>query len=785
MSTEDPLAPVVSGRPPLPPGLAPLAPGDPTEVGPYRVVGRIGAGGMGAVYGALDTYGRCVAVKTVHADLARRPRFRQAFAREVEMLARADGVSTARLHAYDTEAEVPWLAFDYVPGRDLRAHVREFGPLTGQMLQVFALGVAEGLSALHAAGVAHRDIKPGNVILAPDGPKIVDFGIAVRIGTERSQDASASYGTPGWAAPERHDGAIADPAADVFAWGALVALAATGREPFGLGTTEERVRRVRAAEHEIDGVPEELRGLVRSALAVQPRERPSAEALVRALLPQEHGSGTVADTLRRMLGRYWRGVDAAGHDPARWAGALAAVSTVGLGASALGGAAGAGAGGAGAGAFGVAAGPAPVGAPPVAAGTFGGTSTGGGTLAALAGSKVAMVGAGVLAVAALAGGGYFVYEQVGTSPEEWVATAARTLEDGAGFTATVERVPITGGETITEEYLYSATQESFLVRGAVMGPGTTAVADHQGEMYVYAPREEDPGLWSDSPQSLVVDSSVVDLSAGQEGRHGLWHASPEYREFAPDVEVDSISPALVTTPLSSLAESGGVEEVEGRERVFEGPTVFTFLEEGVLVEEEAIGLVEVDEEAVPVRAEYTTERWEVRVDFAEVLTLEEGTQEPGEPVEDPQVWAADNDGFGWSVVHAPICGTVRSSESMAMNDTNGEKEWAVQASGWSVDCDYAMEIAELMENPSTDPERREFLHGSRGPMSGIWQYDDSMACGVFWNDVTGAGDLGQATYTYSPCQEATVLTLGEEMEIYKESEVDFGSVTLIDFHQQP
>lgn len=201
MNTGEPLASAAPEHPPLPPGLTPLEPTDPPRIGPYPLVGRIGAGGMGAVYGALDVYGRCVAVKTVHADLAERPGFREAFAREVAMLARAQGVSTARLHAHDTEAEVPWLAFDFVPGRDLRAHVREFGPLTGEMLQVFALGMAEGLAALHAAGVAHRDIKPGNVILSPQGPKIVDFGIAVEIGTERSRDAAASYGTPGWAAP--------------------------------------------------------------------------------------------------------------------------------------------------------------------------------------------------------------------------------------------------------------------------------------------------------------------------------------------------------------------------------------------------------------------------------------------------------------------------------------------------------------------------------------------------------------------------------------------------------
>ena len=763
MNTGEPLASTALEHPLLPPGLTPLEPEDPTEVGPYSLVGRIGAGGMGAVYGALDFYGRCVAVKTVHAHLAERSGFREAFAREVAMLSRAQGVSTARLHAHDTEAEVPWLAFDFVPGRNLSTHVREFGPLTGVMLRVFALGMAEGLAALHAAGVAHRDIKPGNVILSPQGPKIVDFGIAVEIGTERSQDAAASYGTPGWAAPERHDGAVADPAADVFAWGALVALAATGREPFGKGETRERVRRVRVGEYEIDGVPDDLRGLVESALSVDPERRPDAVSLMRALLPDDGESRTrgAAQTLRRMLGSYWRGVDEAGHDPARWAGALAGLSAVGLGATALGTGAGAG----------MATGTASNGFSGAAAG-----STGGG-LSGLAGSKLAMIGAGVLAVAGLTAGGYVVYDQVGVSPEERVATAARTLEEGAGFTATVRRVPVDGGEAIIEEYLYSATGQTFLIRGAAMGPGTSAVASHQGELYIYAPREEDRGLWSNSPQTLVADSSVVDLSAGQEGDHGLWHGSPEYLES--DLEVGSLSPTLATAPLISLAESGGVEEVKGRERIFEGPTVFTFLEEGALVEEESTGRVEVDEEGVPVRAEYITERWKARVDFTEVLTLEE---EAETPMEDPQVWAAENDGFGWSVVHAPICGTVRFSDSLAVDDANGQKEWDVQASGWGMDCDYAMEIAKLRENPSLD--RGDFLHGSRGTKSGIWQYNDSMVCGLFWDEAIGSDGFAMPTYTYSPCQEATVLSLGEEMALYKESEVDFGPVTLIDFHER-
>ncbi|MEU2941091.1 serine/threonine-protein kinase [Nocardiopsis alba] len=781
MSTSPMLA-----QPPV--GLSPLKEDDPTDIGPYRLVGRIGAGGMGAVYGALDTYGRCVAVKTVHARFARRPEFREAFAHEVAMLARVDGVGTARLHAHDTEAEVPWLAFDHVPGRDLRAHVREFGPLEGEMLRVFALGMAEGLSALHTAGVAHRDVKPGNVILAPDGPKLVDFGIAVEIGTERSEDASASYGTPGWTAPERYTGAAADPAADVFAWGGLVTLAATRRAPFGTGDADELARRVSTGEYDVTGVPEELRALVEASLSVDPGSRPTSAELVEALLPEsdEGGMGPVstADTLRRMLRDYWRGVDAAGHDPARWAAWLGGASAVGLGAvgtlggvvgaggATAGGAAGSAAGATAAGSGGtVASGASSSGA---AAGAFGGGSSSGGVLGGLAGSKAAMIGAGALAAAGVAAGGFVVYDLVSDSPADLVASAATMVEESAGFTATVERTPVDGGETVTEEYLYSADGESFLIRGAAMGPGTTAVASHQGELYVYASHEEDLGLWQDSPQELWTDGESISLDFGEEGDHGLWRNSS--RPLGSDVEMSAeiLSPALVTGPLRTLAGSGEVEAVEGRERVYEGSTVLELLEAGELVEREATGRVGLDEEGAPIWVEYMSDGWETRVDFEEIGG--------GVVLEDPQVWAAENDGFGWAVVRAPICGTVRLPGWAA--DRDAEKVWDVQASGWDVDCDYAMEVAALREDSSRDPERFEGLYGARGGMGGITQYDGRVACGLFWESVIDDDGFSIPSYAYGPCQESEVLSREDLSEFYTVSEVEFGPVTLIDFHQR-
>lgn len=731
--------------PELPPELDPLESGDPRVVGPYRLVGRLGVGGMGAVYGGLDERGQCVAVKTVHADFARKPSFREAFAREVEMLGRAGGISTARLHDADPEAAVPWLAFDYVPGRDLRTHVRAFGPLEGDMLRTFALGTAEGLLGLHAAGIAHRDIKPGNVILSPQGPKIVDFGIAVAIGTERSSDASASYGTPGWVAPERYSGAVADPSADVFAWGGLVTLAATGHQPFGTGDAGELARRVREGAYDVDGVPEDLLGLVEAAFSVAPGRRPSSEALVRCLLPEpaEGTEGrvapaqTVTDSLRRMLHDYWRGVDDAGHEPGRWAAALGAVSAVGLGATALGSSA---LGSGGASGTGTAAGTAAGGATTAAGGGATGTGlTTGGALSGVATSKLGLAGAGLLAVAGLGTGGFVVYDQIRVTPGERIAAAANLLEEGQGFTAQVEHVPVGGGETVTEEYLYSADTDSFLIRGAAMGPETTAVANHQGELYVYADREEE------------------------------WMSTIEPLELGPGVGPESVAATLATEPLRALAKEEADTE-EGQDRVYTGRTVLGLLDEGDLLEEEATARVEIDGDGHPVWAEYAAERWEVRVEFEEV--------DAAVPLEDPQVWAGGEPGPDWDVVYAPICGTV-------VMGYPGEQEWKVQASGWDMDCDRAMDVAGVLEDPGDHQDRLVFLNGrpSRGTLRVI---DDTVACSdSFDMEVAAAEDPDESAISYLPCSPASELIQPrpEEDPEYYEAEIE--DIALIHFHEQP
>ena len=283
------------------PGLSPLHPDDPENVGPHRLIGRLGAGGMGVVYGALDANGTPVAVKTVHARLAADRDFRARFAREVNLVARVDGLCTPRFLGADVAGAVPWMATEYVPGPTLRQHVRARGPLTGEVLKAFAVGAAEALRAVHAQGIVHRDLKPGNVILAPDGPKVLDFGIARAMGETAVTRTGGLFGTPGWIAPELYAGAEPTPAADVFAWGALVAFTGTGHNPFGKGEADTLAYRVAAEEPDLAGVPPELLPLLRAALAKDPDLRPTADQAMAELV----GADPTAEATRVLLDGTW------------------------------------------------------------------------------------------------------------------------------------------------------------------------------------------------------------------------------------------------------------------------------------------------------------------------------------------------------------------------------------------------------------------------------------------------------------------------------------------------
>ncbi|MFE1907052.1 MFS transporter [Streptomyces gardneri] len=255
---------------------------DPTRIGPYRLIGRLGAGGMGLVYLGRSEGGRTVAVKVVQAEHAQHPEFRRRFAREVEAARRVGGEWTAAVLDADTEAVVPWVATQYIPGPDLTTVVaRDFGPLPERSVRVLAHRLAVALRSVHAAGLIHRDLKPSNVLVTVDGPRVIDFGIA------RAMDSLAGdslhtrtgmlIGSPGFMSPEQVRGLELTPASDVFCLGAVLVYAATGRLLFGASETGLNAHLFRVAEEEPDltGVPESLVGLVRACLDKDPARRPT------------------------------------------------------------------------------------------------------------------------------------------------------------------------------------------------------------------------------------------------------------------------------------------------------------------------------------------------------------------------------------------------------------------------------------------------------------------------------------------------------------------------------
>ncbi|MCX4626476.1 serine/threonine-protein kinase [Streptomyces sp. NBC_01443] len=256
--------------------VQPARAGDPKRVGTYRIIGRLGAGGMGTVHAGLDPAGLRVAVKVVHPAHAEDPEFRARFRREVQLSARVQGPCLIPLLAADPDAETPWLATAYAPGLTLEQHLAVHGPLSGGTLYAFATGTARALAAIHAADVVHRDVKPQNVILTPAGPRVLDFGIAHAADGTSVTRTGVMTGTPGWISPEHYRTGTAGPEGDVFAWGALVSYAATGRLPFGTGAPDVVAYRVMSGDPDLDGLPGELRRTVEKALAKSPDERMTA-----------------------------------------------------------------------------------------------------------------------------------------------------------------------------------------------------------------------------------------------------------------------------------------------------------------------------------------------------------------------------------------------------------------------------------------------------------------------------------------------------------------------------
>ncbi|WP_310738406.1 serine/threonine-protein kinase [Microbispora sp. H10949] len=264
-------------------------------MGPYRIVGRLGAGGMGIVYAGVDHVGQRAAVKLIHEMHAADQEFRIRFRREIATLRRVQGACCVRILAADPDAAKPWLATEYISGLTLGDHVGVHGPLRGDELFGLAAGLAEALVAVHAVGVVHRDLKPSNVMLSPTGPRLVDFGIARTMDATSLTRTGLVIGSPGWVSPEDYAGGRVGPASDVYGWALVVLYAATGAHPYGTGRPEVLALKVMNEEVDTGSLPGGLRPLVDIALAKSPAARPTINdvlAEVARIWRDRHGEGT-------------------------------------------------------------------------------------------------------------------------------------------------------------------------------------------------------------------------------------------------------------------------------------------------------------------------------------------------------------------------------------------------------------------------------------------------------------------------------------------------------------
>ncbi|MFI5687678.1 serine/threonine-protein kinase [Streptomyces sp. NPDC051636] len=266
--------------------MQPLAADEPAVIGPYRLLGRLGAGGMGRVYLGRSAGGRTVAVKIVHPHLALDAEFRARFRREIEAARRVGGAWTAPVLDADPDAAVPWVATAYAAGPSLAAAVEADGPLPAPSVRVLGAGLAEALTAVHDLGLVHRDVKPSNVLLTLDGPLLIDFGIArATDGTASLTSSGVSVGSPGYMSPEQILGKSVTGAADVFSLGAVLAYAATGEPPFPGDSSAALLYKVVHEEPELGTLGGELREVTEACLAKDPGRRPSPAELARRLAP--------------------------------------------------------------------------------------------------------------------------------------------------------------------------------------------------------------------------------------------------------------------------------------------------------------------------------------------------------------------------------------------------------------------------------------------------------------------------------------------------------------------
>ncbi|WP_030615188.1 serine/threonine-protein kinase [Streptomyces fulvoviolaceus] len=289
---------------------------DPRRIGPYEVLGRLGAGGMGEVYLAESPTGLRLAVKVVRAEHAEDRTFRARFRQEVRAAQTVGGAGTyvARVVDADTEGEQPWMATEFVDGPNLRDAVLDHGPLPGDAVRVLAAALAEALVAIHSRGMVHRDLKPSNILLAADGPRVIDFGIVRALEATALTRTGAVVGSVGYVSPEqiRNNGQVGPPS-DVFALGAVLAYAAAGREPFGEGKDAVILMRVLTRDFDLSGVPEDIRGSVEPCLREEPEQRPTPGEVMSAV-------GHTARSLRESVRPGWYTAAGAGpsEDAERW-----------------------------------------------------------------------------------------------------------------------------------------------------------------------------------------------------------------------------------------------------------------------------------------------------------------------------------------------------------------------------------------------------------------------------------------------------------------------------------
>ncbi|MFG2625497.1 PQQ-binding-like beta-propeller repeat protein [Streptomyces sp. NPDC048473] len=286
--------------------LGPLREDSPRRIGPYGIRARLGAGGMGEVFlGTLDGDGEPVAVKTVRRDVAQDPGFRNRFRREITVARSVVGPCLAPLLDGNADAEVPWLATGYVAGPTLSAAVRRAGAMDEAEVRMLGAGLARALAAVHAAGIVHRDVKPGNVMLAADGPRLIDFGIARDAGATPLTTTSRMVGSPAFMSPEHVAGSgRVVPASDVFCLASVLCYAATGRDPFGDGPVAAVLYRVKYVEADLGDVPEALRAVLEDCLVADPASRPTAAELAQRLTPD--AAARWPEPVERRIAEYGR-----------------------------------------------------------------------------------------------------------------------------------------------------------------------------------------------------------------------------------------------------------------------------------------------------------------------------------------------------------------------------------------------------------------------------------------------------------------------------------------------